>query len=80
MRDVVDQSATYTGIYRNWGWEQALWRFWGVALTGLQFLSVCMRAECVVGKIRLGCSIHWFVYQMGLGTEMTRQLQPPVCI
>ena len=52
----------------------------GVALTGLKLLLVHVRAECVVGRVRLGHSIHWFVYETELGKERTRcQYHQCVC-
>lgn len=46
--------------------------------TRLQFLLIYVKAKCVVG--RDGLSIHWLEYEMGLGTEFTQQLQPPLCV
>lgn len=38
--------------------------------------TVVQKAMSVVGRAALGCRIHWFAYEMGLGTELTRQLCP----
>lgn len=46
----------------NWGWGYTWRGLFGVAVTGLQFPLVCVRAEYAVGRVRLGCSICWFEY------------------
>lgn len=39
-----------------------------------------VRTECVVGRVSLDHSIHWFVWEMWQGTEPTQQLQASVCV
>lgn len=50
------------------------WGLFGVTLTGLQLQLPrwYMRAECVLGRVGLDRSIHWFVYERELGTALTR--------
>lgn len=47
--------------------------------TRLQFPLVCARVRSVAHWVGLGCSTHQFAQHMRLGTELTRQLQSPVC-
>lgn len=65
MRDRLDQSGGHTCIH--WGWT--LWGLLPVAPTKLQVPLVCVKARCVVGRIRLGRRISWVVYLMELGTN-----------
>lgn len=41
-------------MHRNQGWEWGWRGFSWVELTRLQLLLVYMKAECVVGKVRMG--------------------------
>lgn len=43
----------------------------GGPLIRLLYLLMGVKAKCVVGRVGLGCSIHWFVYETGLETELT---------
>ena len=38
---------------------------------GLRLPLVCVRSECVVGRIRLECNTNWFVKKTGLETQLT---------
>lgn len=40
-------------------------RIFGVTLTGLQLPLGYVRAECVVDRVRLGHSTHWFAEEEG---------------
>lgn len=74
-----DQTAVYCSMHRNQSWEQVVEVIRSHSeLVG--FLLVYISAEFVVGRVNLGLSIHCFDYEMGLVIELTRWLQPPVCV
>lgn len=73
--DELDHSATHTDIPRNQGWGLASWELLKVALTRPQFSLMCVRAKCVAGRVRLTTASIGLLYENGLETELTKQLQ-----
>ena len=80
MWDRLGQFAVHTGKHGNQGRGWAWWGLLRVAMTRLQLPMIfffCLRAECVLGRIRMDCNTIWFMRKTALERQLTQQLQPP---
>lgn len=49
---------------------KAMWSVTGGCSRQVVVPDGVWKVRCVVARIRLDCSMHWFVYELGLGPKL----------